>query len=72
MLSWDKYDLDVFVSQFSVDDLRMCSRSVQIPLSREAIQINVAGFEKLNSECQSVMNQMLESLKGKSNWVYLD
>ena len=72
LLSWDKYEVVALVSQFTMNGLKLCSRSVQIPLSREAIQINVAGFEELSSECQSVMDQVLESLKGKSNWVYLD
>ncbi|MCP4612765.1 MAG: hypothetical protein GY845_29060 [Planctomycetes bacterium] len=69
LLKWDRYELDVFTNRFTMNDLRLYMCSVQVPLSREAIQINVAGLEEMSDECNLGLNQLLDSLKGKSNWL---
>jgi len=44
------------------------ARSVQVPLSGEAIQITVGGPAAADTEITQVLEQMLGTLEGESNW----
>ncbi len=46
----------------------MCVCVVQVPLAREAIQINVGGPAERDWQCEELAALLLNSLKGLSNW----
>jgi hypothetical protein len=69
--SWQGYPVEAFISRIPLGGTTLTTWSVQIPLAREAIQIHIAGPTETKEECQSILDQLLSSLKGKSNWDYL-
>ncbi len=62
--AWKTYGLEVFSIRLPVNDLMMCNHSVQVPLNREAIQINVAAPDSLKSQSRELLALVLASLKG--------
>jgi hypothetical protein len=67
-VSWKTHQLDAFGTQFSMGGRTLCAWVVQVPLSREAIQVGVGGPVESGEECHQLLNQLLAGLEGRSNW----
>lgn len=67
-MPWKTHQLDVFGLEFSLSEGAVCTWSVQVPLAREAIQINVGGPMAAREECRALLRTLLTGLQGLSNW----
>ncbi len=65
---WKDYVLDGHRVTFEVDNMVMDTYCVQVPLAREAIQINTAVPGVHSGECRELLHDVLRSLRGISNW----
>ncbi len=63
-VSWKTYGLEVFSIRLPVNDLMVCNHFVQVPLNREAIQINVGAPVSLQSQSRELLALLLASIKG--------
>lgn len=65
---WGRFTLEGFRAEITFENSKAISWIIQIPLARRAIQVNVAGPPQFADESRAILKQILESLKGKSNW----
>jgi hypothetical protein len=65
---WKDYMLDGFSMTYEVNKLPMATYTIQVPLAREAIQVNAAAPADHSSECRELLHGILRSLRGISNW----
>jgi hypothetical protein len=66
--NWKSYTLESFCTEMAFSTGKGVVWTVQVPLAREAIQISVGTSLQNKDEARKVLKQVLESLKGKSNW----
>ncbi len=65
---WQGFKVEGIETVMSMQGVSMMERAVQIPLRREAIQIAVIGPGDASGEVSLVMEQILSSLKGETDW----
>ena len=68
---WQDYILAGYTVSFRLGDLDITSHSIQIPLAREAIQMNVGSSSLCHQESKVLLRTLLRGLKGISNWQVL-
>ena len=66
---WKDFDLNLFVSYFPGRDKELVSLTAQVPLAREAIQIQLIGPAAEEATLSADLQAILASLDGPSNWV---
>jgi hypothetical protein len=66
---WKTFDLEVFEGHLATGGLRVTSWGAQIPLRREAIQINVCVPEGKEARADALLGELLAGLDGPSNWL---
>jgi hypothetical protein len=67
-LPWKTHQLDAFITRIHMKRSTLCQCTVQVPLARGAIQVNVTGPAELKQECRDLLAFLLTGLKGLSNW----
>jgi hypothetical protein len=67
-VQWKTHWLTGFAVRLPMNDMQCCSYSVQVPLAREAIQINVGGPADSGQRCYELLTYVLTGLNGLSNW----
>ena len=65
---WKSHTLDVFLVEMPDKGEMISLWIVQVPLSGEAIQIQVSGLKGGEGQYRQVLRQILKSLQGNSNW----
>ena len=65
---WSGFDIDGFQSRIAMRGGTLSVCAFQVPLAREAIQVNVGGPVKREAESRQIAEMILNSLHGKSNW----
>jgi hypothetical protein len=65
---WKGYTVEGIEGTLPLGNIKVISRQVQIPLRREAVQLTVAGPNTADQEISEVLDQLLVSLHGESNW----
>lgn len=66
--NWRGLSVDTFIAKTVQSEVGMISYGAQIPLVPRAIQINVAGPASQESEIAKLVDEILMSLEGTSNW----
>lgn len=65
---WQGYDVDGFEVPETVDGFDTVTYKVQIPLKGEAVQVVLFGKESEKERLQTLLPQILDGLKGETNW----
>ena len=65
---WGGFDIEGFQQTIPVEGGTVSVCAFQIPLAREAIQVNVGGPIEREEELREIAQVILKSLYGKSNW----
>jgi hypothetical protein len=65
---WSGFAIDGFRSRIAVRGETTSVSAFQVPLAREAVQVNIGGPIKREAESQQIAAMILNSLHGKSNW----
>jgi hypothetical protein len=66
---WNKFQVEGVELKMPHENINVISRSAQIPLKKEAIQVVVTGPSIADSEISNVLKNLLGSLQGQSNWL---
>jgi len=66
---WKSFDVDVMVGVARQENVSILVRIAQVPLKREAIQVAVTGPEARRAELTALLQTLLASLDGESNWL---
>ncbi len=67
--TWQGFEIDGFEVPESVNGVDAITYNVQIPLKREAIQVKLFGPVKREEVLRALLRQVLDGLKGESNWL---
>lgn len=65
---WQGFDVDAFEVREAAGDVRYLTFNVQVPLRKAAIQVKLFGPEDREPELRTLLRQVLEGLRGESNW----
>jgi uncharacterized membrane protein len=65
---WTGFDIQGFQGRIAMRGGPIAVSAFQVPLAREAIQVNVGGPVKREAESRQIAEMILKSLHGKSNW----
>jgi hypothetical protein len=66
---WQGLEVDLLVAHAKRDGHDIVTVSTQVPLAKEAIQLNLAGSADEQARLFADLQSVLGSLKGKSNWL---
>jgi hypothetical protein len=66
---WNGLDIDAIRTDTGQTGTAITVYTAQVPLRREAIQVIVAGPSARATEALAVLNSVLGSLKGETNWL---
>jgi hypothetical protein len=66
---WQGLELDLLVTQAKREGRGILTLSTQVPLAKEAVQINMAGSAEDGTRLLADLQTVLGSLQGKSNWL---
>ena len=66
--NWRGLEVDTIVAQVEQNGLRMIVYTMQIPLRPTAIQLSVGGPESKREELGQLVDTLLASLEGETNW----
>lgn len=66
---WGEFELDVVRTRTDADGEVLATRTVQVPLRREAIQLVLGGSLDREAELDATLRALLASLHGESNWL---
>jgi hypothetical protein len=66
---WKTFDVDVIEGQVVQGDVRLAIRGVQVPLKREAIQLNIAVLPGKEAQADALLSELLTGLDGPTNWL---
>jgi hypothetical protein len=67
--TWKEFEINVFSMQMNTNGYLVHGYSAQVPLKKEAIQINIAGLESRRAEIREYLRFVLANLDGESNWL---
>jgi hypothetical protein len=65
---WKSLTLDLFLVETPEKGDMVSAWCVNVPLAKEAIMINVAGLKGAENQYRNVLDYILKSLQGDSNW----
>jgi hypothetical protein len=68
-VEWQGLLIDALEVPEATEGLEIITFNAQVPLKREAIQLQVVGPAHRREELLSLMQQVLRGLKGESNWL---
>jgi hypothetical protein len=66
---WREFDLQGFIAHATQDSVEISSVVTQVPLRKEAIQLVLAGPVSGEARAIALMDGVLASLDGESNWL---
>ena len=66
---WKTFEVDVLVGTARQNDAALLVQVAQVPLKREAIELAVTGPEARRRELNALLQTLLASLDGRSNWL---
>jgi len=66
---WKGLDIDAIRTDTGQTGTPITVYTAQVPLRREAIQVIVAGPSARATEALAILNSVLRSLKGETNWL---
>ena len=66
---WQSFELELLVTHFDKDGQALITLSTQVPLAKEAIQLNLAGPVEDEARLLADFQKVLASFQGKSNWL---
>ena len=66
---WKTFEVDVLVGTARQNDAALLVQVAQVPLKREAIELAVTGPEARRGELSALLQTLLGSLDGQSNWL---
>ena len=69
MVRWNGLDIDAIRTDTSQTGTPITIYTAQVPLRKEAIQVVVAGPRARATETLAILNSVLGSLKGETNWL---
>jgi hypothetical protein len=68
-VKWRGFDLDLVISQAVKNNVPILTFSTQIPLARQAVQINLAGAATEEERLSADLHGIVLSLNGQSSWL---
>jgi hypothetical protein len=66
---WQGFELELLVTRLKREGQALLTLGTQVPLAKEAIQINLAGSEADEARLLADFQTVLASFEGKSNWL---
>ena len=66
---WKSFDVHVIVGVARQRDETVLVQVAQVPLKRQAIQLTIVGPEARRAELTALLQTLLASLDGESNWL---
>jgi len=69
VVTWRGIEVDGILTPETVNGIHVNNNIVQIPLRREAIQVNLVGRADREESLQVLLRRVLDGLDGESNWL---